>query len=340
MKASMLKGVKDLQVVELENPVSYDGRVVVEVKRTGICGSDIHMWEQESSVGTVFGHEFSAVVTDPGESEFKEGDRVVAISISPCGKCEHCLAGKPQCCPETWTFGPGLSAGYPGGYGQMTTLRPDLIRKLPDGVSFDEGAMVEPLAVSLHGARLANIKKGDKVLVLGGGIIGLGAAMFAKMEGADFVAVSETNENRAAKAISLGVADKTYDAKDPAFVANAMADAPGGFDAVIDCVGLAPATNAGLMVTKNGHNFVMVGISFAPQGIMNVLPVTKEVAMLGSSGYSIAEFEEVIKMCEEKSIDAVKFIDDVVGLEGVQDALERLTSGSGNLVKIVIDPAK
>ncbi len=340
MKAAIIKGVKNFETIEVAEPVSENGRVIVKVKKAGICGSDIHMWDGGNE-GIIPGHEFCGVVTDPGSREdLKEGDRVIALSISPCGKCEACLAGKPQCCKDTWTYGPGLSPAYPGGYEEKTSLRPDLVKKLPDNVSFDEGAMVEPLSVSLHGARLANIKKGDKVLVMGGGIIGLGAAMFGKMEGAGFVAVFQPNPHRAAKAISLGVADKTYDAKDPNFVANAMADAPEGFDSVIDCVGLAPAINAGIMLIKNGHNFVMVGVATAPQPILNVLPVIREIAMLGSAGYNFEEFDEVIKLCETKAIDATKFIDDVIAVEDVQDAFERLTSGSGDLVKIVIDPEK
>ncbi len=340
MRAVVHKDAKVFQVENIPDVVSKDGRIVIEVKKEGICGSDIHVWEMGEYIDFVPGHEFCGVVLDPGESEFKEGDRVVALSITPCGKCEACLSGKPQCCPETWAHSPGSSVELSGGYAEKSTVRKDLARKLPDNVSYEEGAMVEPLSVSLHGARLAEIKKGDKVLVIGGGIIGLGCAMFAKMEGADFVAVSETNPNRAKKAISLGVADKIYDAKAEDYMQNAFADAPGGFDCVIDCVGLAATINAGLVLVKGGHRLVLVGIAMVPQGVQTMLATLREVSMVGSSGYNFEEFEEVIQMCADKSIDATKFIDEIIGLDGAQEAMFRLTGGDSDVVKIVIDPTK
>ena len=90
----------------------------------------------------------------------------------------------------------GLSLTNPGGYAEYTSCRPDMVRKLPDEVSFDEGCMVEPSAVALHAVNLANIKVGDSVLVIGGGIIGLMSAEFAKKNGASYVALMETNEQR------------------------------------------------------------------------------------------------------------------------------------------------
>ena len=204
MKCVAIKDVKEFEITDMKQPEIDHENVVLEVKKTGICGSDIHYWVAGEPKGLVMGHEFSGVVKDPGSrTDLKKGDRVTGLPISPCGKCEACLSGNPQYCPSTWTYAVGLSLTNPGALTKETKVRPDMVIKLPDTVSDDEGAMVEPTAVGLHAIHLADIKVGAKVLVIGGGIIGLVSAMFAKMEGASYVALSETNKARGEKGRDL-----------------------------------------------------------------------------------------------------------------------------------------
>lgn len=341
MKCVAINGVKSLEVKEIADPVSVEGRVVIEVKKAGICGSDIHNWDAGAPIGLVMGHEFSGVVLDPGSREdLKAGDRVTSLPISPCGECEACKSGNPQYCSVTWNHALGLSLDNPGSMAEKLSYRPDMVRKLPDSVNDDEGAMVEPTAVSLHAVNLADIKKGAKVLVIGGGVIGLGCAMLAKKKGASFVAVSETNENRGEKAVELGVADKFLDAKDPEFVVKAMTESMGGFDVVLECVGIAPAINSGIFAVKPGGTIVMVGVSQKPEAIFTVMEVMKELKVFGAIAYTVEEFEETIRMIAEKEIDVLKFVTGTVSLEDTQKAFEDLTSGTGTDIKILVDPKK
>ncbi len=341
MKCVVINGVKSLEVKEIAEPVSVDGKVVIEVKKAGICGSDIHNWDAGAPEGLVMGHEFSGVVLDPGSrTDLKEGDRVTSLPISPCGECEACKSGNPQYCSETWAHALGLTLDNPGSMAQKLSYRPDMVRKLPDSVNDDEGAMVEPTAVSYHAVNLANIKEGAKVLVIGGGVIGLGCAMFAKKMGASFVAVSETNEKRGEKAVAIGVADKFLDAKDPEFVVKAMTESMGGFDVVLECVGIAPAINNGIFAVKPGGTIVLVGVSQKPEAIFTVMEVMKELKVFGAIAYTVEEFEKCIEMIANKEIDVLKFVDDIVSLEDTQKAFERLTSGNGTDIKILVDPAK
>ena len=341
MKCVAINGVKSLEVKEIADPLSVDGRVVVEVKKAGICGSDIHNWDAGAPEGLVMGHEFSGVVLDPGSrTDLKIGDRVTSLPISPCDECEACKSGNHQYCAQTWAHALGLTLDNPGSMAQKTSFRPDMIRKLPDTVNDDEGAMVEPTAVSLHAVNLANLKEGAKVLVIGGGVIGLGCAMFAKKAGASLVVVSETNENRGKKAVELGVADKYLDAKDPEFIVKAMTESLGGFDAVIECVGIGPAIDSAIFTVKNGGTIVLVGVSQKPVTTYSMLEVTKELKVFGAIAYTIKEFEDVIEMIANKEIDVMKFVTGTVSLNDTQKAFEDLTSGVGTDIKILIDPAK
>lgn len=341
MKCVKLKGPRKLEVGELEDSISKNGNVVIEVKKTGICGSDLHFWNLGQMIDLVLGHEFSGVVIDPGSREdLKVGDKVTALPFSPCGKCQGCKAGKPQYCPNIWNEATGLSVANSGGLAEKLSIRPDMVLKLPDNVSFEEGAMVEPAAVGLHAVHLANMKVGSKVLVIGAGIIGLVTAMFAKMAGASYVAISETNELRGKKSVDLGVADKWYDAKDPKMVETAMTETNGGFDIIFDCCGNSPTISTALMATRPGGEIILVGISLEPVTVPAVLAAMHEVTIKGVNAYEVPDFEIVIDLMATNKINMLQFVDDIVGLEDVQKSYERLSSGTDSAVKILVDPNK
>ena len=339
MKCVSISGERKLVLKDINAPVSKDGSVVIEVKSCGICGSDIHNWDNGQPVGLVMGHEFAGVVVDPGSRvDLEKGDRVTGLPISPCGKCEACKRGDVQYCPETWNEAVGLALTNSGGFAEYTSCRPDMVRKLPGNVSFDAACMVEPSAVSLHAVNLSNIKIGDDVLIIGGGIIGLMAAEFAKMAGARYVALVETNKKRGKKAVSYGKVDEYYDAMKQDTIPNLITKTNGGFDVVIECCGNAAAVTESLMTVKPGGVVVLVGVSTAPISIPLVVGVMREVKMLGAIAYTAQEFDTCLNLIATKKLNVTKYIDDLVPLERVQESFERLTSGKDSAIKIVIKP--
>ena len=341
MKAVAIKGVKEFEIKNIDEPVPDGKNVIVEIIRCGICGSDIHYWVDGNPKGLIMGHEFCGKVVDPGNrKDLNVGDRVTALPISPCGECDACKSGNVQYCRSTWTNAVGLSLNNPGALTEKIKIRPDMVIKVNDNITDDEVSMVEPIAVSFHAIRLSNIKFGDKVLVIGGGIIGLAAAMFAKKEGASMVVVSETNEKRGEKAISLNVSDYWVDAKDPEFSNKLINITNGGFDHIIECCGNSAAVSSALTVIKPGADIVLVGVSTSPVTIPTVLAVMGEVTLKGAIAYTKEEFEKCIDLISSKKLSDTKFIDDIVGLDDVQSSYERLTSGNDDAIKILIDPKK
>lgn len=341
MKSVAIKGIKEFEIKELVEPTIDGENVIIDIKKTGICGSDIHNWEMGAPVGLVLGHEFSGIVKHPGNrDDLKIGDRVTALPISPCNECYACKSGNPQYCRGTWTKAVGLSLENPGGLTKTIKVRSDMVIKVPDEITDDEVAMVEPTAVALHAVNLANIKENDKVLVVGGGIIGLSSAMLAKTKTKEIVAVSEANINRGKKAIDLEVADKYYDAKSEKLLEEIMIDTKDGYDVVIECCGNAPAVTSAIMAVKPGGTIVLVGVSPQPITIPTVLTVMNEITMQGAIAYTKEEFEETIKLIKDKKINVLKFVDEIVGLEEVQKSYEKLTSGESATIKILVDPYK
>lgn len=339
MKCVKIEGKRKLIVSEIEEPKSKDGRVVIKVEACGICGSDIHYYDSGNPKGLVMGHEFSGTVIDPGDrKDLKVGDRVTGLPTSPCGKCVACKSGNGHFCRETWTHAVGLSLENPGGYAEYTTCRSDLVKKLPKQMNFDEGAMVEPTAVALHASNLADIKVGSKVLVIGGGIIGLMACEFAKLEGASYVALVETNEKRGKKAVTVGKADEYYDALKEDTIEKLVARSAGGFDIVFDCCGNSAAVSEAIMATRPGGKIVLVGVSMEPVTIPTVVAVMGEISMIGAIAYTENEFDTCIELIASKRLNVKKYIDDVIPLEKANEAYERLTNGKDDAVKIIFHP--
>ena len=340
MKCVAISEAKKVVPKTIEEPKSNDGSVLIDVKKCGICGSDIHYWAMGAPKGLVMGHEFCGVVTNPGSrKDLRVGDRVTALPISPCGECEPCRTGNPQYCAKTWDTAVGLSLTNPGAYAEKTSLRSDLVIKVPSNITDAEVAMVEPSAVALHAVNLAHLKIGSKVLVIGAGIIGQLTAMFAKMNGASYVAVSEANPKRGEKAVKLGVADEYFYALDANWATNVRKECPEGYDYVFDCCGNSPAVSSGIMAAKQNGTMVLVGVSMDSITIPSILVVTKEMILLGAIAYTEKEFKQCIDLMADRKIDTLKFVDDIVGLNGVQRSFERLTSGDDNAIKILIDPS-
>ncbi len=341
MKSVAIKAKKEFEVKDISEPVADGKKVIINVKYAGICGSDIHYWENGDPKGLVMGHEFSGIVEDPGDrTDLKKGDRVTALPISPCGKCEACQRGNIQYCPETWNQAVGLSVDNPGAYTSKIAVRSDMVIKVPANIKDEEVAMVEPMAVGLHAAHLGCIAVGDDVLVIGAGIIGLASATFAKKEGASFVAVTECNELRGKKSVNLGAADAYYDATDEKTVPTLLEKTHGGFDVVIECVGNSAAVNSALTLVKPGGIVVLVGVSTDAIPVYTALPVLKELVVQGAIAYNYNEFKSCIDLIANKQINVMQYLDDVVPLSKVQASFERLTSGKDAAIKILVDPNK
>ena len=337
MKCVKIDGKKSLSVSEIDTPVSVNGSVVFKVESCGICGSDIHYWDL-GQVGLVMGHEFAGTVIDPGNrDDLKKGDRITGLPITPCGHCKACKSGNPQYCKLTWSKAVGLSATT-GGYAEYSSCRSDMVKKIPDNVTFDQAAMVEPTSVSLHAVDLANIKNGDNVLIIGGGIIGLMCAEFAKINGANNIVMLETNEARGKKALEHGCVNEFYNPLEEGIIDKLVQETVGGFDVVLECCGNSPAVSEAITCVKPGGTIVLVGVSLDVVSVPLVSAVMGEVTMKGAIAYTVSEFEKVIDMISKNEIDVDKYIDDKVNLSDAQKSFERLTSGEDSAVKIIFKP--
>ena len=341
MKAAVLKGPKDIRIEQIPVPEMKPGYLEIAVSTCGVCGSDVHMWKAgkgwaDGDGPFVMGHEFCGVVTNPGESNFKVGERVTFWANLYCGKCDMCRKGLEHLCRAV----DGKNyMGFVcnGAYAEKFAHRAMNAYRLPDSVSDIAAGLIDPLMVAYHAVQKADIKLLDKVLVVGTGIIGQMIGELAKKRGASYVAVSKVNDIKIRKAKELGIFDDYFDGTDPN-VENVLKEASGGgFDVAFEAVGLGSTIDECIDAVKPGGKVVMIGNSVTPKVEFNMnRAVLQEVQLLGSVSCTRVEFEETIDLIANGVIDPVKYVTDIIPLEDLQRALERQIDPNDPLLKTVV----
>ncbi len=325
------------QISEKDIPKAEPGMVVIKVAYASICGSDYHIWNGGPYLGLVPGHEFSGVIADAGDSDFQNGDKVCAMEINPCGVCSYCLNGQPNLCPSQMNNSPGISCD--GGYAEYVKVRSDMVRKIPSDCSLLLGAICEPLAVSYHGCRQADIQSGDKVLIWGAGPIGVYAAASAKALGASYVGIVEINPNRAALAETYSFIDDVYDFNDSSLDEKLRKVEPDGFKKIVETCGKQEAITRAADLIQSGGSLTLLGLKSLEITVSTMTFLSKEMHLLSGWFFTPSDYEQSLKILSEGTYDLEKTITSVIPFADVQKTFVDLTSGSTKQMKVVIDPS-
>jgi 2-desacetyl-2-hydroxyethyl bacteriochlorophyllide A dehydrogenase len=329
MRAAVFREMsRPLVIEEVSEPKPGDHDLILKVRNCGICGSDLHMTEPTSVMplpaGAIMGHEFAGEVVEVGKAVahlWKSGDRVAGFPFVCCGEhspCPNFAASRGHCAK-------GLALGLgqlPGAYAEYLRMGATSAFRLPDCVSFREGAIVEPLAVGLHAVDLARMPRGATVLVIGAGPVGLAVILWAKFLGARHVIVSEKADARRAMAARFGATD----AIDPGRPLSEQVEriARRTPDIIFECVGAPGLINAAMMEAPRGCRIVVAGVCQQPDTIMPLMGILKELALQFALGYRISDFDYVIAMLAGDRVDAEAMVTDIVNLDTLPGAFEAL----------------
>jgi len=333
MKAVTFQGLHTPLAFEtIADPTPGDGDVLVRVGRCGICGSDLHMTEDPAygcKHGDVLGHEFAGevVALGKGAEGLKTGDLVSVIPLKSCGQCEHCRKGEVQWCASF-----GLQGG---GYAEYAITRPNQCMKLPIDLTLADGAIIEPLAVALHGVNLSGLQRGDKVLVLGAGPIGLATAFWAKRMGAAKVAVQDISTFQEQRALDMGADIFVVDPADP--VGSAERALGGKADIVFECVGLPGLIAQGVQQVRNRGTILLLGLCTKPDTFNSFAMLTKEVKLLTSAFFTLQEYEAALDALAQGSIEPRLLVTETITLDATPEIFESLKQRSGQC-KVMIAP--
>ena len=320
MKAVTFQGLHTpLKFEDIADPAPADGEVVVKVGRCGICGSDLHMTEDAAygcQHGDVLGHEFAGevVALGKGVTTQKVGDLVSVIPLKSCGHCEHCRKGEVQ-----WCSGFGLQGG---GYAEYAVTRPNQCVTLPSGLTLADGALIEPLAVALHGINLSGLKTGDKVLVLGAGPIGLAVAFWARRYGAAQVVVQDIARFQEQRALDMGADAFVVDPADP--VGSAERALGGKADIVFECVGVPGLIAQAVDQVRPRGTILLLGLCTRPDTFNSFAMLSKEVKLVTSAFFTVPEYEASLAALEQGALAPRLMVTGTIALPDVPTVYEAL----------------
>ena len=342
MRAVILSGPKKLDLIHVKNPESDGKNVIIRVTACGICGSDLHYWElgvgMDGLPGLIMGHEFCGMVHDPGNrQDLKKGERVTALSINPCGVCKNCMSSHSNICMDGLKR-PNPGNNSPGAYAEYISVRPDMVRKLPDTVSEKEAALIEPASVALHAVTLADIRIGDSVLITGGGPIGVLCAVWARIHGAGFVVLSEPDVYRIAFSKEQGFFDRVLDATDTDINKKIRKITCGGADVAIETSAAEAGIQTAISSLKTSGRLVMAGISFRPQSVPTLTVTMKELTIKAAFAYVPSEFDLTIDFLSKKKISIEALVTSEIQLEKVQHTFEQFGLKNQKNMKVLIRP--
>lgn len=263
MKAAVFYGKEDIRVENRDLREPGEGEVVIQIKAAGVCGTDMHIFQgapgaSDCNPPVVLGHEFSGVISRVGNgvTKWKTGDRVTADPSILCNKCVPCLTGRPHFC-ESYT---ATGVNFDGAFAEYCVVHEKQLFKLPDNVSFEEGAMCEPLGCCLHGIDIAAIRTGDHVMIIGGGTIGLIMLQLANMAGAGTLSVVEPQTEKRRKAANLG-ADYTINPIKEDVRTLVKAGKIPDVDVTIECCGSSVTMKNAIDYLGRGGTAVLFGVS-------------------------------------------------------------------------------
>jgi L-iditol 2-dehydrogenase len=338
MRALVFDGPGEMPLREHPEPSPAAGEVVVAVRAAGICGSDVHGFLGATGrrrVGVVMGHEASGDVVDvgPGVRSVRAGDRVILRSILTCGRCERCRRGQSNLCQERQ----GMGMHFDGAYAERIVVPESLLLAMPDTLSYEDGALVEPLAVAMHAVNITSFNLMDFIVVVGAGPIGLLTLLAARLRGAGSIVITDRSAHRLAVARSLG-ADLTIDvtAQDPVDLVLAATDGRGA-DAVLEAVGIGATAVQSLRVARSGGQVTWIGNSAPTAELPMQELVTRELTLRGSYGFR-EEFEQAADALAAGMIDVGRIIERLAPLDEGSDLFRELGAGELDAVKVILHP--
>lgn len=334
-------GPGNLEVAEVEEPQVGKDQVKILVKYSGICGTDIHTFQGHYKVSApvILGHEFSGEVVEVGKNvtEFQPGDRVTSeTTFYICGKCKYCQSGDYNLCSSR----KGLGTQQNGSFTKYVIARKESVHRLPEHVDYLSAAMTEPLACAHHAVSKSAIKKGDVVVVLGPGPIGLLTAQIAKTYGTTVVITGLSNDKiRLEKAKELGI-DYTVNIQEEDINALVQSLTDGyGADIVLECTGAVPAVNMGLDLLKKKGQFVQVGIFKNPEiPIDSEKIIQKELTFIGSRSQKPSDWEPSLALMNEKLVNAKALVTHQFDITQWDEAYKVIKNGES--IKVILKPTE
>jgi (R,R)-butanediol dehydrogenase/meso-butanediol dehydrogenase/diacetyl reductase len=347
MRAGIVTGKERFELIDVDDPAPGTGQVVVEIARCGICGSDVHAYQEGWPYAPgICGHEWTGTIVDrgpiataatPQPRVITDGLRVVGAQAPGCGTCPECRADLPRFCRVSASEYSGKRAPTSGGFAPYLTLHANRLIPVPDGITDDEAALIEPASVAMHAVRRSKLAVGDVVCVVGCGPIGLMVIQAARLGGAGRVIAVEPNHARHALATSLGADVAVSPGEELRAVVN---DLTAGLraDIAFDCAGIPQTLQQSVDMVRQGGSVCMVGVSGGAASIQPMRWMMKEVSVDTSILFTLDEMAICAELIAQGRIVTDGFIDGTVDLDALPATIDGLANRRTEVVKLLVDP--
>jgi (R,R)-butanediol dehydrogenase / meso-butanediol dehydrogenase / diacetyl reductase len=342
---------RDIRVEDVPEPSGLGrGELLVRPRFCGICGTDLHEYvagpivtptEPHPLTGAqnpqILGHEFSADVVEVGDDVHgaKPGDRVAIMPLAYCGQCYFCVRGLNHLCVRMGCV--GLSWAW-GGMGELAVVMDYQVAVIPDALSYEQGALIEPAAVAEYGVQRGGVRPGDSVLITGGGPIGALAVLAAQAAGAGAVYLSEPNDVRAKGAEVLGATEIFNPTQTN--VPDELKRRTGGIgvDVAIECSGNARALDDCVMATRRAGTVAQTGLHVGPAEVRPMVWSENDLTIVGTWCYRVYDWQRIAALIQSGAFPVERVITGRIGMdETVPGGFDVLINPEGSAVKILVE---
>ncbi|GEN86313.1 MULTISPECIES: galactitol-1-phosphate 5-dehydrogenase [Oceanobacillus] len=350
MEALAFYGIGDIRYEQKERPrLEKDDEVIIRVKYAGICGSDLSRYKKLGPLtpGNIFGHECSGVVEEAGSrvTNVQVGNRIAVCPQLKCGECEACKSGFFAACPNLLVIG----AKEPGGFASYTKVPAENVLKLPDNVSFQEAALIEPSSVVLHGLFQTKLQPGKTVAVYGCGTIGLLACQWAKLFGAEKVVAIDIDSEKLQLAKELGADEIIKPEKSVSTYSKLMElTDDNGVDLAIEAAGSIQTSEEVFAAPKKGGEVLFLGIPYSDITLKRFYferIVRQELTVRGSwnavsAPFPGREFTTTLQFLKEGKLRTKPMISHYLPLKEGPNIFQKITSGKEKAMKVLFEVGK
>ncbi|WP_240421020.1 zinc-binding alcohol dehydrogenase family protein [Paenibacillus periandrae] len=334
MKSIVCVQPNELKMIEVQPPVMGHGEALVQIRRIGICGTDLHAYRGNQPFFTyprVLGHELSGTILQSDSSDFQIGDQVSVIPYLECRSCIACRNGKTNCCTQMQVLGVHTD----GGMREIIAVPASHLIKT-DGISLDQAALLEPLSIGAHAVRRSDLQQGEFALVIGAGPIGLGVMVLAKQRGAKVIAM-DINEERLKFCQEWAQVDYTVNVLNHPL--EALAEITDGDlpTVVFDATGNAKSMMDAFNYVSHGGRLVYVGLVKADIAFNDPDFHKKELTLMSSRNATREDFDTVIQAVRHGAVDIDRYITHRVSFDHMIDEFEKWYDPANGVIKAIVE---
>ncbi len=338
MKQAVMTAPGEIEFYDVEKPAPKDDEVVIQTRRIGVCGSDIHVYHglhPYTSYPVVQGHEIGAVVEAVGKNVtgLKPGDKVTFMPQVTCGECYPCTHGMYHICESLKVM--GFQTG--GAAQEYFALPATNVLKLPDDMSLDVAAMIEPIAVTVHAIARGGGAEGKRIIVLGAGPIGNLTAQVAQASGAKAVMITDISPYKLDKARECGIEFVVNTAEEDLGTAIQRDFGPEKADLILECVGVEATMTDAIINARKGSTIVVVGVFGKKPQVDLGLVQDRELSLVGTLMYQKPDYERAIALATSGRMALDKMVTHRFPFERYLDAYHAIEASCGNYLKVMIE---